>query len=302
MEQVYAIVSELAAQLGDPLGPAQPLGGASSRNYRVRMTTGEYVVRLPRRAGSPLGTSRESERLANEMAASLGVAPDVAGAGPDWLVTRFLDCPPLDAERLRADPEPVAGALRAFHQSGLRLPARFWVPELLDRFAEIVREGGGALPHAYADTQALIARIADALPLSDPVPSHNNLLPVNVLALTPVSDLAPPRIALIGWEYAGMGHHLFDLASLAVHNHFDEAAQERLMAGYLGGSPDERRLAALKLMRLMVHAHEAAWEMVQGALSRPSPASEARQSEHFEHVLRAAGDARIQDWLRSAAG
>jgi thiamine kinase-like enzyme len=303
MEQVYAIVSELAAQLGDPLGPAQPLGAADGgRNYRVRMTTGEYVVRLPRKGSSLLGTSREAERLANGMAASLGIAPDVAAAGPDWLVTRFLDRRPIDPERLGADPEPVARALRSFHQSGLELQSRFWVPDQLDRYAEIVRERGGALPDAYADAQAVIARIADALPLSDPVPSHNHPLPGSVLDLTPVADGEPAHIALVDWDFAAMGHHLYDLASLAVYNHFDESAQERLLAAYLGEPPGERRVAAIRLMRLMVHGHEAAWAMVGGVIPGPRPASETRASEHFEQLLRVAGDARFEDWLSSAGG
>ena len=291
MEQVYAIASELGAELGDPLGPAQPLGGKPGRDYRVRLTSGEYVVRLPRSDASLLGSGRESERLANEMAASLGIAPAVAGAGPGWLVIRFLDRRPVDPRRLREEPASVAAALRSFHESGLQLPDRLVVPELLERCARQVRECGAALPDGYALAHALTARIAEALPTTDPVPSHNNLVPSSVLDLGPSDGMGQPRIALVDWEYAAMGDPLFDLASLAVHCHFDEVAQRRLLVAYFGAEPDESRVAALQLMRLMVQAYEAARALAERVAS----------GEDFEPLLRVAEEPRVTDWMRSVA-
>lgn len=297
MEQVYAIVSELGAELGDPLGPAQPLGGTAARDYRVRLTTGEYVVRLPRTDTILLGASRESERLANEMAASLGIAPAIAGAGPGWLVTRFLDHRPVDPGWLRENPGPVTAALRAFHRSGLQLPARLSVPELLEDYAATVRDQGTELPDAYSDAQALTARIAEAVPLGDPAPIHNNLLPGTVLG----DRAAPTRIALVGWEYAAMGDPLFDLASLAVHNNFDSPALQPLLGAYLGEQPGDSRLAALQLMRLMVLACEAVRSLVQTDGPEAHADLEARATEHFEPFLRAAEEPLVEEWLRLAA-
>jgi hypothetical protein len=293
MEQVYAIASELGTELGDPLGPAQPLGGKPGRDYRVRLTSGEYVVRLPRSDTSLLGAGRESERLANEMAASLGIAPAVAGAGLGWLVTRFLDRRPVDPGRLREDPAPVAAALRSFHGSGLQLPDRLEVPELLERCARTVRECGRQLPEAYALAHALTVRIAEALPTADPVPSHNNLVTSSVLDLAPGDAIGPPRIALVDWEYAAMGDPLFDLASLAVHYDFDAVAQGRLLAAYFGEQPDESRVAALQLMRLMVQARDAAQALAETVAPGPE--------EGFEPLLRAAEDPRVPEWMRSVA-
>jgi phosphotransferase family enzyme len=277
VEQVYAIVSELGAELGDPLGPAQPLGGRGGRDYRVRLTSGEYVVRLPRQAAWPLGVSRESERLANEMAASLGIAPAVAGAGPGWLVTRFLDRRAIDPGRLREDPGPVATALRSFHGSGLQLPARRELHELPD------------LPDAYASIPRLMRRIAEALPLTDPVPGHHHVLPGNVLDLAPRDGATAPKVALVDWEHAAMGDRLSDLASLAVHNDFDEDASHRLLAVYDGGPPAESRLAALQLMKLAVLAREAARAWAKGD-----------GGEQFQPLLGADEDPLVQEWLRLA--
>lgn len=278
MEQVYAIVRELGADLGDPLGPAQPLGGRGGRDYRVRLTTGEYVVRLPRQDAWPVGVSRESERLANETAASLGIAPAVAGAGPGWLVTRFLDRPAVDAAKLRDDPGPVAAALRSFHASAVQLPAHLDLPGLPD------------LPDAYASVHRLTRRIAEALPLADPVPCHNRLLPGSVLDLASGDGTEAPRIALVGWEYAAMGDRLIDLAGLAVHHDFDEDASHRLLTAYDGDRPSERRLSALQLMKLVVLAREAAGTWTAGD-----------EGQQFQPLLAADEDPLVQEWLRMAA-
>ena len=112
----------------------------------------------------------------------------------------------------------------------MTLPTRFWVPELLEDYAAIVAQRGGTLPQAYAAARDVAARIAAALPLAEPVPCHDDLLPANLLS---VAD----GVMLVDWEYAGMGHRLFDLGNLAVNNEFDTAAEERLLAAYHGAPP-----------------------------------------------------------------
>ncbi len=79
--------------------------------------------------------------------------------------------------------------------------------------------------------------------------------------------IAADRIVLVDWEYAGMGHRLFDLGNVSVNNEFDEQADERLLEAYFGEPPTPARRAALALMRIMSDAREAAWGVVQGAIS-----------------------------------
>ncbi len=256
------------------------------------------MVRLPGKDTALLGISRAAERIANEAAAALGVAPAVAAGDEECLVTEFLDCTPIDPGELRADPGPVAAALRAFHDSGVELPNRFWVPELLDAYAAIVRECGGSLPHDYSATQVVAARIALALPLSEPVPCHDDLLPANILR---VDARERTRTMLVDWEYAGMGHRLFDLGNLAVNNDFDEPAEERLLAAYFGAPPDPGRSAALKLMKIMSDAREAAWGVVQGVISELDFDFAGYARQHFDRLAEAASDPRVDGWLDAAS-
>jgi thiamine kinase-like enzyme len=297
MADLDGIVDQLTGQLGPVTDPPVPLeGGITNRNYRVRFGTRDYVVRLPGKDTGLLGIDREAERLANQAAARLGIAPAVAAADDKAIVTEFLVCTPLDPHRLRADPAQVARALRGFHDSGAQLPTPFWVPDLLSDYARIVAARGGSLPAEYADTRALADRVAAALPLVEPVPCHDDLLPANLLLV----DGA--RLMLVDWEYAGMGHRFFDLGNLAVNNEFDDDAEARLLAAYFGEDPPSAaRRAALKLMRIMSDAREAAWGVVQGVLSELEFDFAAYAKKHFDRLSAAAADPRLEEWLGAAA-
>ena len=56
---------------------------------------------------------------------------------------------------------------------------------------------------------------------------HNDLLPANLIA-------GEDRLWLIDWEYAGMGHPLFDLASLSANAGFTAGEDAGLLAAYRG--------------------------------------------------------------------
>jgi thiamine kinase-like enzyme len=296
--ELRVIVDRLAERLGAVDGEPVALdGGITNRNFRVRFGARDCVLRLPGKDTGLLGIDRSAERIASEEAARLGIAPAVAAADEDCLVTEFLAGGPIDGERLRAAPESAATALRAFHDSGLQLPVRFWVPDLLADYAELVAQRGGELPDGYRPTQELVARIAAALPLSEPVPCHDDLLPGNILA----RDDEPDRAVLVDWEYAGMGHRLFDLGNLAVNNDFDNHAEERLLEAYFGEPPNPGRRAALALMRIVSDAREAAWGVVQFSISELEFDFGEYATQHFDRLRRAAEDPRLEEWLHAAS-
>jgi thiamine kinase-like enzyme len=298
MADLHEIVDRLSRRLGTAGGDPVPLdGGITNRNFRVRFGARDCVLRLPGRDTELLGIDRRAERMATERAAALGIAPPLIAADDECMVTEWLPGAPIDGDRLRADPSSAAQALRAFHDSGLELPVRFWIPDLLTDYASLIAQRGGELPGAYRRTQELVARIAEVLPLSDPAPCHDDLLPGNVLA----ADEDPGRAVLVDWEYAGMGHRYFDMGNLAVNNDFDEGAQERLLHAYFGEPPTPGQSAALHLMMLVSDAREAAWGVVQGSISELDFDFGEYADEHFARLERNASDPRLEEWLRAAA-
>jgi thiamine kinase-like enzyme len=294
-------LGEIVGLVQRTLGPAgsEPVrltGGITNRNYRIRFGGRDCVLRLIRPQTELLGIDRGSERAAADAAAALGIAPAVLDAGPGYLVTEYIDCRPVSSAALRADPVPVARALRAFHDCELRLPNRFWVPELLHDYAAVVVGRGHQLPDDYGLAVEVAQRIATVLGPHELVPCHNDLLAANVLCPPGAND----PVTLVDWEYAGMGHRLFDLGNLAVNSEFDAAARARLLEAYFGEEPSPGRCAALALMQVMSDAREAAWGVVQAVISELEFDFAAYARRHFTRLRAAISEPRFQEWLDGA--
>ena len=298
MSDLGRILTRLEVALGPRQGEPVPLdGGITNRNFRVPLGGREYVVRLPGKDTGLLGIDREAERLAAAQAAELGIGPALAYADEECTVTAYLEAEPIDQQRLRRDPGPAARALRAFHDSGLKLSNTFWIPSLLGEYEDLILARQRSIPAPLRRARDLVDRIAEVLPLTEPVPCHDDLLPGNLLSCA-------GAVMLVDWEYAGMGHRLFDLANLAVNNGFGDEDEARLLEAYSGAPAPQGRRAALKLMRIVSDAREAAWGVVQGLVSELDFDFETYADDHFERLERAAagaGGAQFEEWLRAAA-
>lgn len=286
--------SSLAPRRGEP---TELDGGITNRNFRVTLGDGDYVIRRPGKDTELLGIDRESERLANDAAARLGVAPAVAVALEDCLVTRFIESTPVSSAEVADGAEEIARALSRFHGSTVRLPTRFSVPDLLKDYAAIVRARGGELPGEYAEAVTAAARVCDALAPERECPCHNDLLAGNLIRA--VDD---GRIMIIDWEYAGMGDPRFDLGNLSINNEFDQDADDRLLEAYYGEQPSPGRRAALKLMRVLSDAREAAWGVVQGQVSELDFDFAGYAMKHFARMQQAISQPSFEKWLVSAGG
>jgi thiamine kinase-like enzyme len=294
--ELNAILERLESSLGPLSGaPCELDGGITNRNFRVTLGGEDCVLRRPGKETELLGIDREAERLANQTAAELGFAPAVLFFSQDGLVTRFVACHPVDSAEIADGVEEIARDLRRFHDSGVRLPARFSVPELLDDYAAIIGERGGELPPQYEQARDAVARIAASLAPERERPCHNDLLAGNV-----IRERAGGRLMVVDWEYAGMGDPRFDLGNLSVNNGFDEASDERLLHAYYGASPSDSQMAALQLMRVLSDAREAAWGVVQAQISALDFDFQGYAEKHFERLREAVTRPRFEECLASA--
>jgi thiamine kinase-like enzyme len=291
------ILQRLEPSLG-PVGrgPAPLEGGITNRNYRALLGEREYVIRLHGKDTDLLGISREAERMANETAAGLGIAPAVAAEFEGGLVTEFLSCEALGGPDLEVRAEELGVALRSFHDSGLELPAKFWVPDLLADYTSLIRGRGAGLPDAYERAIAIAGQITAALGATDGLrPCHNDLLAGNIIL-----SRDSGRVMLVDWEYAGMGHPFFDLGNLSVNNDFLETTDNRLLRAYLGVPPSESETAALKLMRILSDVREGAWGVMQAQVSELEFDFDGYATEHFERMSAAALLPDFERWLAAA--
>ena len=301
MDDLGEILTRLEDVMGPLAGaPAELDGGITNRNLRLALADGEYVLRRPGAQTELLGIDRESERIASEAAAALGIAPPVARALDDCLLTRFVSSRQLTAREVAVSVREVALALRDFHDSATRLPTRFSVPNLMAEYAKIVYARGGALPEAFAKAQATAARIAAALPVGMRRPCHNDLLAANFIradASISGSQVHDGQLLIVDWEYAGMGDPRFDLGNLSVNNEFDDATDERLLSAYLGRAPGEGERAAHGLMRVLSDAREGAWGVVQGHLSELEFDFDAYAEERFSRMSQAVEGPLFERWI-----
>lgn len=294
-DQVAAVVPHLEAALGPLTGEPEALGGGIT-NHNVRMCLGgrDVVVRLCAEGVDILGIDRSVEDIATRRAAALGIGPEVVAFFPDLqvLVTRWVEGGEVPADELRepAVLERIAGALHAFHD-GAPLDKTFEVVALARRQVAAARDPDPRLARAIE----LGARIDAALqgPEHEPVPCHNDLLGANFVG-------TGDGLRLVDWEYAGMNDRYFDLANFSVNNDLGDADDRVLLEAYFGAA-DERRFAALRLMRIVSDLREAAWGAVQHGRSQLDFDYAAYSRRHADRLERAAGDPRVQDWLDVAA-
>jgi len=299
--ELVRIIKQLTPLLGKPEREPEPLeGGITNRNYRVRFGDRDCVVRVPGKDTSLLGIDRGAERIANERAARIGVAPPVVAGldDPPAIVTEFVEGRGMEAADL-AEPATLTGvarSLRAIHELGETLPTTFDSFRVVETYAETGRERGATIPPAYGEARQHAGRIEAALsgPEHDPVPCHNDLLAGNFIA-------GESQLWIVDWEYAGMGDRYFDLANFAVNNELGEVGEVALLSDYFAESPTARRVATLRLMKFMSDFREAMWGLVQSAVSELDVDFIEYRDKHLDRMLSTAANPDFDTWLREAS-
>jgi len=268
----------------------------------VRYGGRDVVVRLAGKDTALLGIDRECERQATTAAAAAGIGPEVVAflRDPECLVTAFIPGRTLGRSDL-GKPDviaEVAVVLWELH-GGPQIPNRFSAWDVVDRYEATAAARGSSAPGAFGDLRECARRIHAAVdpahPEHGPVPCHNDLLPANF-----IHD--GERLRIVDWEYAGMGNRYFDLANLSVNNGLNEAGDEWLLECYWGEPCTRRRLATVRLMRIMSDFREAMWGVVQSAISDIDFDFDAYAEEHFESVRAGFADPRFAVWLEDARG
>jgi thiamine kinase-like enzyme len=270
-------------------------GGITNENVLVEVegSVERYVARLPGRETHLLGIDREAEVAATRAAASTGVGPEVVAYLPEHaiLVTRFIAGRALEPEHL-ADPgiaERVGRALRTIHD-GPAFPGTFDPLATATTYLDLARQRGVAPTPLQREARRVAERLATsgALAVYEPAPCHNDLLAANL-----IDDGSAIRI--VDWEYAAMGDPRFDLGNLAANNELDGVALRALAEAHDGRPADARRLAELTLMRVVSDFREAAWGVIQQAISTIDSDFAAYADRHFERMLAVASTPAFDD-------
>lgn len=246
---------------GGPITVEPLAGGITNRNYRVRSSGKSFVARLCVER-ERLGIDRRNEAVCQRAAHALGVAPAVVHHERGVLISEYLSARTLGAADVR-DPAFVprlAAVLRTLHGGRDRLTGEmldFSAFQTVRTYAATARALGARLPgdtdDLLDDARELARRAAPFVPAL----CHNDLLPANIL-----DD--GRRVRLVDWEYAGVGHPLFDLAGVSAHCGFSRAGDAALLAAYRGTpGADPLDLRELRVLKAMSLLREALWSAIQ---------------------------------------
>ena len=257
----------------EPLG-----GGITNHNFIVDCDGERFVLRIAGADTELLGIDRSAEHRAAQIAAELGVGPDVVDFVEGSLVTRFVDGRPVPMEETRR-PEvlkEIARILRRVHE-GPAFSTRFDSFRVVETYYETAVAHGVQVPAAYDEARARADGIEESLGVRPEQPCHNDLLNANFIR-------SPGGIRIVDWEYAGMGDVFFDLANFSVNHQLSEAESDLVLDAYFGQVRDEDR-EHLRLMRFMSDFREAMWGVVQQGISDLDFDFKRYADEHFDRAL-----------------
>ncbi len=294
-----AAIAAVSQILGEVSGEPFALeGGITNRNFRATLGGRDVVVRVPGKDTSELGIDRVAEAQAAQAAARLGLGPAVAAVidDPRCIATEFVPGETMTADALQGEREiiGVANILRTLHESGESIPTDFDPFEVIRDHAERAVARGASLPPEYERAKLLAEEISLKLtsPLHDPVFTHNDLLPANLIRS---SDGA---LHLLDWDYAGMGNRFFDLANFAINAELAETHRDLLLSSYFGEVTDANR-AALNLMRVMSDFREAMWGVLQGTLSDLDFDFADYAARHFRRLIETSSEPAFSEALEA---
>jgi thiamine kinase-like enzyme len=250
-----------------PLDVERIGGGITNDNFVVR--SGEPTRSDFARLSEPrplLGIDRRNERACQEAASAWGLAPEVVYHEDGLLVTRFIEGRTLTAADLHepAILDRLANRLRRLHGSWDELAGEilYFCPfQVIRSYAYTLRRLEAEIPD---DLDAMLEgarRLSRRIAPFRPVLCHNDLLPANL-----IDD--GHRLWLVDWEYAGVGHPLFDLANVSANAGLADDQEARLLSAYRETlEPDPRDLAELRIFKVASRLREALWGAIQSVTS-----------------------------------
>ena len=244
----------------------EPLsGGITNHNFLVRSEGQTFVARLSVEL-ELLGIDRRNEVVCQRAAHALGIAAGVVHHESGVLVSEYLEARTMTPDEVR-DPifiPRLAEVLRTLHDGWNALTGAmlyFSVFQTVRTYAQTARQLNVRLPD---DIDALLddsARLARRLAPFVPVLCHNDLLPANIL-----DD--GRRVWLVDWEYAGIGHPLFDLAGVSANCRFTAPFERRFLAEYRQTvEADPRDLRELRILKTISLLREVLWSAIQTVAS-----------------------------------
>ena len=258
------VIAAIPAWADCAVNAAPVPAGLTNQNYRVEVDGVPHFVRIPGPTTALLAVDRGNELYNMRAASSVGVAPRVLHALPEWdvFVLEWLPARTMSNAAFREPgmPTRIGEALRRLH-AGPRFRDDFDMFRLTERYLAVVEDRGIRVPAGYRDRLGQLPRIEAALSVHPPatVPCHNDLLADNYL-----DD--GERLWIVDYEYSGNNDPAFELGNTCQELGFDDAQIRELCAAYFGAA-SAALLARMRLQMIMSDVGWTLWAAIQARIS-----------------------------------
>jgi thiamine kinase len=247
------------------VGQVEPLpGGLTNQSFLLHLESGDYVLRLEAGNSDELDIHRDVEYLVHQQAAVLGLVPKILyrRRDPDKYWIRQY----LKGEMVRRETtsdsvlDEMAQRLHRLHQvyADERIPElsisakaqRYWLAIQQHANGQLSAELDALFPRL----QRLLSRAPDdALCICHMDPTLSNWIKT------------ANGLQLVDWEYAALGHPLWDLAVLVQDAKLDDLQQQRLLSRYFADGGFDRH--AWRHAQTQMKYIAALWYGAQGIWS-----------------------------------
>ncbi|MEX1012395.1 MAG: choline/ethanolamine kinase family protein [Waddliaceae bacterium] len=237
-------------------------GGATNHNYILNLSNKRYFIKDTSLTDYELLGMRNQELLCTQIAASKGFSPSVVLADREAgvMIFDFVESNGKFSVKERESLKNLAHRIRDLHQSGIIFPSTFDpILTIKGLYGRIQTRSISLPPEVESKILPYIEHLGDSLQTTASCPCHLDLHSRNVL-----DD--GKNIWIIDWECASMADPLFDLATLASIENFDESQTLTFLTAYYE-TPKQEIFDRLKLLRILSDTRWLLWCYLQQSAS-----------------------------------
>ncbi len=216
----------------DEIEEISPAGGMTNKNYLVKISGQEYILRIPGN-GTQNMINRVNEKhnstLANELSIDTEILyfDEVSGIKVSKLIE---DAETINAYTAKREDimELTTSLLRKLHTSCLEFKNTFDVFEEIIKYEGLLKKAKGKNFEDYEETKNKVMELESKLENLDKQikPCHNDTVPENFIKGN------ENKFYLIDWEYSGANDPMWDLAAHIIECDFSEDEEELFLQKY----------------------------------------------------------------------
>lgn len=215
----------------DDIEEVSPAGGMTNKNYLVKITGDEYILRIPGN-GTESMINRINEKHNSTLANKLDIDTDIlyfdeiSGIKISKLIE---DAETINSQTAKREEnmELITSILRKLHNSGVEFNNRFNVFNEIIKYEDLLEKANGSNFEDYKEVREIIMNLEKELEALgvELRPCHNDTVPENFIK-------GKDKLYLIDWEYSGTNDPMWDLAAHIIECDFDEEEEELFLQKY----------------------------------------------------------------------